>query len=67
MEKYSAVACPNCGSFKVGWKADCTSIIKDGGLVKEAAANAGEVYTCQVCEEEFVTPATHSDSDEKSE
>jgi DNA-directed RNA polymerase subunit RPC12/RpoP len=67
MEKYSAVSCPECQSFKVLRQASSTSIIKEGELVKEATANTSEVYRCQECENEFVIPAMRSGSEEKSE
>jgi len=67
MEKYGAVCCPLCGSYKTQKRAACTTIVKEGELVKEATANTGEVYQCHECENEFAIPASRSDSERKSE
>lgn len=66
MEKYSAVSCPGCRSFEVQRQAECTKIIENGELVKEATANVGEVYRCLKCRSEFTLPVGPSSSGEKS-
>jgi len=67
MEKYSAISCPGCKSFKVTKQASCTTLVEKGELVKEATANTGEVYKCLECKNEFTLPAGSSGSEESSE
>lgn len=68
MDKYGAVRCPKCGSFKTSDAGDVIITVQHPELVKEASANPGGRFKCLDCNHVFekVTSSRASTGDSAS-